>query len=163
MSFPPIHRVVTGHDVRGKAIFVINGPLSIIRELESIPGMIFHEVWETCVHAGDRRQRSRPDTPGGCGFLLVFVGRLTPLSEPLPCPGERTSQILGSGVRRRLGVAMVPSTTLAVVRTNVAICWASATGCSCCGPCPACGKVSNCTVGSCPLSVYQFSTGNEMS
>ena len=44
MSFPPIHRVVTGHDARGKAIFVINGPLSIIRELESIPGMIFHEV-----------------------------------------------------------------------------------------------------------------------
>ena len=24
-----------------------NGPLSTIRELESIPGMIFHEVWET--------------------------------------------------------------------------------------------------------------------
>lgn len=47
MSFPPIHRVVTGHDADGKAIFVSNGPLSTIRELESIPGMIFHEVWET--------------------------------------------------------------------------------------------------------------------
>ena len=47
MSFPPIHRVVTGHDADGKAIVASNGPLSTIRELESIPGMIFHEVWET--------------------------------------------------------------------------------------------------------------------
>lgn len=47
MSLPPIHRVVTGHDADGRAIFAINGPLSTIRELESIPGMIFHEVWET--------------------------------------------------------------------------------------------------------------------
>ncbi len=47
MSFPAIHRVVTGHDADGKAIFASNGPLSTIRELESIPGMIFHEVWET--------------------------------------------------------------------------------------------------------------------
>lgn len=46
MSFPPIHRVITGHDADGKAIFTSNGPLSTIRELESIPGMIFHEVWE---------------------------------------------------------------------------------------------------------------------
>jgi mannose-6-phosphate isomerase-like protein (cupin superfamily) len=47
MSFPPIHRVVTGHDASGKAIFTSNGPLSTIRELDAIPGMIFHEVWET--------------------------------------------------------------------------------------------------------------------
>jgi mannose-6-phosphate isomerase-like protein (cupin superfamily) len=47
MSFPPIHRVVTGHDADGKAIVVSNGPLSAIRELAAIPGMIFHEVWET--------------------------------------------------------------------------------------------------------------------
>jgi len=46
MTFPPIHRVVTGHDSEGKAIFTSNGPLSTVRELESIPGMIFHEVWE---------------------------------------------------------------------------------------------------------------------
>src|SRR5688572_844286 len=47
MSFPPIHRVVTGHDADGKAIVVSNGPLSTVRELEALPGMIFHEVWET--------------------------------------------------------------------------------------------------------------------
>ena len=47
MSFISIHRVVTGHDADGKSIVASNGPLSTIRELESLPGMIFHEVWET--------------------------------------------------------------------------------------------------------------------
>jgi mannose-6-phosphate isomerase-like protein (cupin superfamily) len=46
MPLPPIHRVVTGHDPRGKSIISSNGPLSTIREIEAIPGMIFHEVWE---------------------------------------------------------------------------------------------------------------------
>ncbi|WP_298928164.1 cupin domain-containing protein [uncultured Ramlibacter sp.] len=46
MSFPPIHRVVTGHDANGKAVFVSNGPLTAVHSVESVPGMIFHEVWE---------------------------------------------------------------------------------------------------------------------
>jgi mannose-6-phosphate isomerase-like protein (cupin superfamily) len=47
MSFPSIHRVVTGHDENGKAIVVSNGPLPLVKELASIPGTIFHEVWNT--------------------------------------------------------------------------------------------------------------------
>jgi mannose-6-phosphate isomerase-like protein (cupin superfamily) len=47
MPFSSIHRVVTGHDADGKAIVVSNGPLSTVRELSSVPGMIFHEIWET--------------------------------------------------------------------------------------------------------------------
>ena len=47
MTLPPIHRVVTGHDPEGKAVLSSNGPLATVRELESIPGLIFHEVWET--------------------------------------------------------------------------------------------------------------------
>jgi mannose-6-phosphate isomerase-like protein (cupin superfamily) len=47
MSLPPIHRVVTGHDVDGKAIVASNGPLPTIVELQAVPGMTFHEVWET--------------------------------------------------------------------------------------------------------------------
>jgi mannose-6-phosphate isomerase-like protein (cupin superfamily) len=47
MSLPSIHRVVTGHDADGKAIIASDGPLSAIVELQAIPGMIFHEVWET--------------------------------------------------------------------------------------------------------------------
>jgi mannose-6-phosphate isomerase-like protein (cupin superfamily) len=47
MTLPAIHRVVTGHDPNGKAIIASNGPLAAIVELAAIPGMIFHEVWET--------------------------------------------------------------------------------------------------------------------
>jgi mannose-6-phosphate isomerase-like protein (cupin superfamily) len=47
MTLPAIHRVVTGHAPDGKAIIASNGPLAAIVELAAIPGMIFHEVWET--------------------------------------------------------------------------------------------------------------------
>lgn len=47
MRFPPIHRVVTGHDNEGKAIVVSNGPLPHIAEIKAIPGTVFHEVWCT--------------------------------------------------------------------------------------------------------------------
>ena len=47
MSFPPIHRVVTGHDVEGKAIVASDGPLPTVVEIAAIPGTIFHEVWST--------------------------------------------------------------------------------------------------------------------
>lgn len=47
MSFPPIHRVVTGHDADGKAIVASNGPLPTVAEIAAIPGTVFHEVWST--------------------------------------------------------------------------------------------------------------------
>jgi hypothetical protein len=47
MSFPPIHRVVTGHAPDGKAIIASNGPLPRVVEMQAMPGMVFHEVWET--------------------------------------------------------------------------------------------------------------------
>jgi mannose-6-phosphate isomerase-like protein (cupin superfamily) len=47
MSFPPIHRVVTGHDANGKAIVTSNGPLPTVAEIKAIPGTVFHEVWCT--------------------------------------------------------------------------------------------------------------------
>lgn len=47
MPFEPVHRVVTGHDADGKAIVVSNGPLPSVIELQAVPGMMFHEVWET--------------------------------------------------------------------------------------------------------------------
>jgi len=47
MSFPPIHRVVTGHDAQGRAIIASEGPLPVVRELTAIPGTVFHEVWNT--------------------------------------------------------------------------------------------------------------------
>lgn len=47
MSFPTIHRVVTGHDAVGKAIASSNGPLPTVVEIAAIPGTVFHEVWST--------------------------------------------------------------------------------------------------------------------
>jgi mannose-6-phosphate isomerase-like protein (cupin superfamily) len=47
VSFPPIHRVVTGHDADGRAIVASNGSLPTVVEIQAIPGTVFHEVWET--------------------------------------------------------------------------------------------------------------------
>jgi mannose-6-phosphate isomerase-like protein (cupin superfamily) len=47
MPLPSIHRVVTGHDADGKAVITSNGPLQAVVELASVPGLVFHEVWET--------------------------------------------------------------------------------------------------------------------
>lgn len=47
MTFPPIHRVVTGHDANGKAIVCSSGPLPTTVEIAAIPGTVFHEVWST--------------------------------------------------------------------------------------------------------------------
>ena len=47
MSFPPIHRVVTGHDAQGRSIVSSNGPLPTVVEIAAIPGTVFHEVWST--------------------------------------------------------------------------------------------------------------------
>ena len=47
MSFPPIHRVVTGHDADGKAIVASDRSLPTVVEISAIPGTLFHEVWST--------------------------------------------------------------------------------------------------------------------
>lgn len=47
MSFPDIHRVVTGHAADGRAIVASNGPLPTVAEIAAIPGTVFHEVWAT--------------------------------------------------------------------------------------------------------------------
>ena len=47
MSFPPIRRVVTGHDARGVAGVASDGFLPTVVELAHIPGTVFHEVWST--------------------------------------------------------------------------------------------------------------------
>lgn len=47
MSFPPIQRVVTGHDAQGHSIVSSEGPLPTVVEVAAIPGTLFHEVWST--------------------------------------------------------------------------------------------------------------------
>ncbi|HHZ08078.1 MAG TPA: cupin domain-containing protein [Rhizobiales bacterium] len=47
MNFPPIRRIVTGHDATGKAVVASAGPLPTSVELPTVPGTFFHEVWAT--------------------------------------------------------------------------------------------------------------------
>ena len=47
MSFPPIYRVVTGHNLDGQAVIVSSGALPTVVEVAAIPGTVFHEVWST--------------------------------------------------------------------------------------------------------------------
>jgi mannose-6-phosphate isomerase-like protein (cupin superfamily) len=46
-GLPTIQRVVTGHDVQGKAVVTQNGALPTVVELTALPGTVFHEVWST--------------------------------------------------------------------------------------------------------------------
>jgi mannose-6-phosphate isomerase-like protein (cupin superfamily) len=79
MSFPPIHRVVTGHDAHGKAIIASNGPLPTVVELAAIPGTVFHEVWETRVTPAPIDNAADPSTgalklpPPKSGTRMRFV------------------------------------------------------------------------------------------
>ena len=63
MSFPPIHRVVTGHDATGKAIVSSAGPLSHVAEIKAIPGTVFHEVW--CTGGSPAEVDNGPDPTAG--------------------------------------------------------------------------------------------------
>jgi hypothetical protein len=47
MPFPPIHRVVTGHDAQRRSIISSAGALPSVVEIAAIPGTVFHEVWNT--------------------------------------------------------------------------------------------------------------------
>ncbi|SDI50948.1 Cupin domain-containing protein [Paraburkholderia steynii] len=47
MSLPPIRRIVTAHDARGRAVVASDGPLQTVVEIQAIPGTVFHEVWST--------------------------------------------------------------------------------------------------------------------
>jgi mannose-6-phosphate isomerase-like protein (cupin superfamily) len=79
MSFPPIHRVVTGHDAGGKAIVTSEGLLPTVIELAAIPGTVFHEVWSTGATSASVDNGADPSTgplvlpPPKHGTRLRFV------------------------------------------------------------------------------------------
>jgi mannose-6-phosphate isomerase-like protein (cupin superfamily) len=47
MGYTAIHRVVTGHDARGRAIICSDASLPTVVELAALKGTVFHEVWST--------------------------------------------------------------------------------------------------------------------
>jgi quercetin dioxygenase-like cupin family protein len=79
MSFPPIHRVVTGHDAQGKAVVVSDGLLPSVVEIAAIPGTLFHEVWSTPSSPAPVDNGDDPTTgaltlaPPGQGTRIRFV------------------------------------------------------------------------------------------
>lgn len=79
MTFPAIHRVVTGHDAEGKAIVASNGPLPTVVEIQAIPGTVFHEVWETHATPAPVNNAADPTTgplklpPPRLGTRMRFV------------------------------------------------------------------------------------------
>lgn len=42
-----IRRVVTGHDANGKSIFVEDGIVNSVKEMESMPGLALTDLWVT--------------------------------------------------------------------------------------------------------------------
>ena len=42
-----IRRVVTGHDMNGKSVFLMDGPAPNVKEMASMPGLALTDLWET--------------------------------------------------------------------------------------------------------------------
>jgi len=47
MSFPPIRRIVTGHDAQGQAVIQEDGPPPRIQQIGGAHGPVFYELWNT--------------------------------------------------------------------------------------------------------------------
>jgi len=60
MALPPIRRVVTGVDSRGKAIIASDGLPPIIRTSEHRPGFSAREIWITGAMPASTREKGEP-------------------------------------------------------------------------------------------------------
>lgn len=86
MTLPSIHRVVTGHDARGRAVVTSSGPLPTVVEIAAIPGTVFHEVWSTTGapapvdngHDPTLGPLSLPPPPNGTRIRFVDIPPDTP-------------------------------------------------------------------------------------
>jgi quercetin dioxygenase-like cupin family protein len=114
MTFPPIHRVVTGHDPNGDAVVTSEGPLPTVIELKAVPGTVFHEVW--CTSATPPLIDNGPDPTMG------------PLMLPPPEHGTRirfvdfppdTQQLFSSGTDEvRAGFSEIGGAGASTVHTG---------------------------------------------
>ncbi len=74
-----IRRVVTGHDARGRSVFVRDGVAANVKEMESMPGLALTELWQTDAapadNSGARDAADRPAVleppPAGTIFRIV--------------------------------------------------------------------------------------------
>lgn len=79
MSFPTIHRVVTGHDASGRSVVALQGQLPTVIEIAAVPGTVFHEVWTTTGSPAPIDNRGDPTLapvalpPPRSGTHILFV------------------------------------------------------------------------------------------
>lgn len=104
MTFPHIHRVVTGHDDSGRAIVLTEAALPTVVEVAAVPGTLFHEIWSTAATPA-RVTASEPDPttgplvlpppPGGTRIRIVDIPPETAetLAANAARMGEAFSQI----------------------------------------------------------------------
>lgn len=98
MPFPPIHRVVTGHDAGGKAIVASDAALPTVVEIAAIPGTVFHEVWSTTGSPAPVDNGADPTrgplmlTPPKHGTRIRFVDMPPDTAEYLAHGGARMQE-----------------------------------------------------------------------
>ena len=74
-----IRRVVTGHDKNGKSVFILDGTATAVKEMESMPGLVLTDLWQTdgapANNSGKTDAADRPvvlePPPNGTIFRLV--------------------------------------------------------------------------------------------
>ncbi|TPG79585.1 cupin domain-containing protein [Pseudomonas arsenicoxydans] len=78
-ALPEFKRVVTGHDQQGQAIVAIHGPTPNVFPLASVPGTVFHELWNSSTspalldNASDPSSKPLQLSPGPQGSVIRVV------------------------------------------------------------------------------------------
>jgi mannose-6-phosphate isomerase-like protein (cupin superfamily) len=78
-ALPEFKRVVTGHDQQGQAIVASNGPTPNVFPLSSVPGTVFHELWNSSTSPASLDNNSDPSSkplqlsPGPQGSVIRVV------------------------------------------------------------------------------------------
>jgi mannose-6-phosphate isomerase-like protein (cupin superfamily) len=114
MSFPAIHRVVTGHDPAGKAVVSSNGPLPTVVEIAAIPGTIFHEVWSTTGSPAPVNNDSDPSL----GPLLLPPPKLGTRIRFVDIPPDEVDDLSHGSARMTDAFAQIGDTNASTVRAD---------------------------------------------
>lgn len=114
MSFPPIHRVVTGHDVDGKAIVASNGPLPTVVEIAAIPGTVFHEVWNTAATPAPVDNGADPTV----GPIVLPPPRLGTRMRFVDMPPDTADYLAHGAERMHDAFAQIGDTKASTVRAD---------------------------------------------
>lgn len=79
MALPDIRRIVTGHDDKGRAVVLAQGPLPHVVRPPLQPGLAFHEVWNTSAipapvvsRETEPTDRHRDTAPPANGTIIRF-------------------------------------------------------------------------------------------